>query len=279
MAGYQRYLVSLEWSPSSVVHTPSSRPCPGCSKCVYCKKNELPVYPFYDTREPKTFNNDLQKQVTVQRQETRTTDINEKVFQKGEKCFYKSKFGPFQEAIITKVDNSVTPISYEVQILAHYKDTDAGNLYREIPQYHSEHEMSHDPVHETQSDHIVAENNGPWSQSNEQLNNQLNKSKNFPSIKITSVRKHTLHEPQSSVYLPSMMTHNVHKYKPSGPQPNIATQSPTVRGKLSSESAVRSRRAGLDTSTAEPRFLDDEWNPIMYPEAEFGCMSLKSLYQ
>jgi len=277
MPGYHAYLVNV-----SVEHTPLSRSCPGCSKCVYCKKNESPVYPYHEKTEPNTFHVDSKEPVTVNREETRTTDTNEKEFKKGDKCFYKSR--PFQEGIIENVDNSVNPTSYGVQIIPRSIETTAEKLFREIPDDGEVSDggvLQEDPVHEIQSDHIVAvaENNGPWTQSNEQLKNQLSKLNNFPGMMTNRVHKHTLHEPQRREYFPSMMTHRVHNYKPSGQQPNIATESTTVRGKLPSESGVRSRRAGPDTSTAKPRWLDDEWNPVMYPEAEFGCMSLKSLHQ
>jgi hypothetical protein len=301
MSGCNRYLVRFEWSPSSIIRTSPLRPCSGCSKCADCEKEKLAVVPYHEETEPNTFHVDSKEPVTVNREETRTTDTNEKEFKKGETCFYKSENGPFEEGIIESVDNSLYPPSYTVKLIPRVKVTTAKNLYRELPRYYSQHEMSHDPVHEIQSDHIVAGNNGPWSQSNEQLKNQLSKSNNFSGMMTNRVHKHTPHEPQRPVYFPSMtthvvhkykpsepqrreyfpsmMTHRVHNYKPSGQQPNIATESTTVRGKLPSESAVRSRRAGPDTSTAEPRWLDDEWNPVMYPEAEFGCMSLKSLYQ
>jgi hypothetical protein len=174
--------------------------------------------------KPGTFNKDSQEPVTVNSEETRTTDTNEKVFQKGESCFYKSEHGPFEEGIIESVDNSENPTSYEVRILPRMKETTAKNLYRELPQYYSPGVLQEDPVHENQSNHVVAQNNGPWIQSNQHLNNQLN------------------HQ-------------------------------------LKRKSAVHSQRTMAGTSTAEPGWSDDVWNPIMYPEAEFGCMSLKSLYQ
>ena len=211
-------MVSFEWSPSSVVHTPSSRPCTGCSKCVDCKQKELPVYPFYDTMKPGTFNNDLQKQVTVQRQETRTTDTNENVFQKGDKCFYKSKHGPFEEAIIENVDNSVNPPSYAVRILPRVKDTTAEKLYREVPDHgevSNDGSLHDDSPHEMEFKHIVAENRGPWNQSKNELNNQI-KSRLHGCSRVqyqgNNMKKHDVVEPE-------------------------------------------------------------------YPEADYGCMSLKSLYQ
>ena len=175
MAGYQRYLVRFEFNPSSVVHTPSLRSCPDCSKCVDCKKKDLSVYPFYDTREPETFNNDLQKQVTVQRQETRTMDTNEKVFQKGDKCFYKSKNGLYQEGTIESVDNAAQPTSYGVKILPYFIETNAEKLFRAIPDDDEVSDggvLQEDPLHEIQSNPVIEQNEGPWRQTNNELSRQ-----------------------------------------------------------------------------------------------------------
>ena len=164
--------MSVELHPPSGEHTPLSRSCPGCSKCGDCKQKESPVYPYCDTMKPGTFNKDSQVPVTVNSEETRTTDTNEKVFQKGESCFYKSEHGPFEQGIIESVDNSENPTSYGVRILPRMKETTAKNLYRELPQYYSQGVLQEDPLHEIQSNPVIEPNEGPWRQTNNELSRQ-----------------------------------------------------------------------------------------------------------
>ena len=175
MAGYHAYFVSVKLHPPSVVHTPSSRPCPDCSKCVDCKQKELAGFPFYDKREPETFNVDSQKPVNVKRQETRTTDTNEKEFKRGDICFYKSNEGLLRNAIITKVDHSETPISYEVKILEYFTVTTAEKLCSRQPDDGEVSDggiLQEDALHEIQSNPVIEQTEGPWSQSNKELSRQ-----------------------------------------------------------------------------------------------------------
>jgi len=175
MPSYHAYLVSVELHPPSGEHTPLSRSCPGCSKCVDCKQKESPVYTFYDTMKPGTFNKISQEPVTVNSEETRTTDTNEKEFKRGDRCFYKSNEGLLRHAIITKVDHSVTPISYEVKILEYFTETNAEKLFRKIPDDDEVSDggvLQEDPLHEIQSNPVIEPNEGPWRQTNNELSRQ-----------------------------------------------------------------------------------------------------------
>jgi hypothetical protein len=205
--------------------------------------------------KPGTFNKDSQVPVTVNSEETRTTDTNEKVFQKGESCFYKSEHGPFEQGIIESVDNSDNPTSYGVRILPRMKETTAKNLYRELPQYYSQGVLQEDPVHETQSDDIVAGNNGPWSQSNKQLNNQ--------SQELFSMLQ------KSGVYRDAV------RFEGAGHSRGASKL--TVKGKRRGQSITRNSLSSERTLKQGQNNTDVD-EPV-YPEADYGCMSLKSLYQ
>lgn len=173
MPGYNRYIVAFEFRPSSPVNTPSSGPCPGCSGCSDCKKKKFPGFPFYNTRNPGTLNNDLPQPLAVQSQETRTTDTNEEEYKEGDKCFYQPKDGPFEEGTVVSVDKSVKPFSYRVQLLPRTKETIAENLRKELPSYYTPENLQEHPLHLIQSKPVIAQTGGPLSQTQNELNRQL----------------------------------------------------------------------------------------------------------
>jgi len=254
MSGYNRYLVAIRFTPSSSVHTQSSGPCPGCSGCRDCKKKELPVYPFSDTTNPGTSDNDLSEPMNVQSQETRTTDTNEEEYKKGEKCFYKTRDGLFEEGIIVSVDKSETPCSYEVKILPHIKNTTADNLHKELPSYYKSEDLKEYPVNEIEEKGITALNDGPWHQSQEQVNNQSQKL--FPMI------------PKSNVYRDAVRSEGA-GHSHGAPRLKFGdVRRSQGRKKNSSSSGRTLKHTQNNTDVVEPE----------YPEADYSCMSFKNLY-
>jgi len=253
---YNRYIVAVGLIPSSPVHTQSSGPCPGCSGCSDCKKKEFPVHSFSDTTNPGTLNNDLPQPLTVQSQETKTTDTNEKEFRKGDICFYKSNDGHYEEATIESVTNGSNPVSYVIKFIPKHRETTAERLFKTVP---DDGEVSDGGVlqehqlHKTQYNPVIQQNEGPWRRSQEQVKNESQKL--FGDTSNYKVKYDALRSEGAG------HSHGVSKL-------NFVGERGQKHKKKSSSSGRTRKHTQNNTDVVEP----------VYPEADYSCMSFNNLY-